>query len=691
MKRQVFHRSLPALFVCSLMPLTALAQPKVWVTSSLERTSPSAAAGSGTLAQIYAAKGESESFQVVVQAPASGLTNVNFTVSNLSGPGGAVIPSTAFSLYREQYVYVDKSSVNWNGANQPLGAGWYADGLIPFTDPVSGAPIKGAQIEAVPFNLNAARNQPIWVDLLVPRTAAPGYYTGTFTVSSNQGSVTGTIGVTVWHFALPVKPALKSLFLYWTSEGINAEKELLRNRISPVRENPQDQSALIGMGLQAVALPFYSGAYAGNCSMSAPPSLDDLRASSAAQDPSLEKIVYSADEVGYCTSLYPTIKQWGQVLHQAGVSHLATLPPVPELFDDGSGSGRSAIDIWTIMGISYDADNVRAAIAKGDSVWSYTALVQDGFSPKWEIDFAPANYRIQPGFISQSLGLTGLLYWRMDYWSSDPWNQVNTTGQFSSNNYPGEGMLVYPGYQVGIDGVAPSMRLKWIRDGVDDYDYVAMLKEAGQTSLAMDVSASVGADWSNWTSDPDALANARLQIGQALDRVYTPVVQASSSASADNTQPPAAAPAEPANVAPGVVTVQPVNNGRFITFTYTVTDANGGSDLAGASLLLNAGLNGQGACWFYYDLNTAVVSLADDAGANWSSVSQGSSGTVSNSQCSIAGTSFGAYRSGNNATVTVGVYLKNFWGNKTIYIQGIDRAGLSSGYQSMGKWDLPLQ
>lgn len=696
MRHKAFHRLFPVLFLCSLMPLTAFAQPKVWVTSSLERTGPSDAAGSGTLAQLYAGKGESESFQVVVQAPASGLTNVNFSVSSLTGPGGATIPSSAFSLFREQYVYVDRSSVNWNGTNQPLGAGWYPDGLIPFTDPVSGAPIKGAQIQAVPFGLNPARNQPIWVDLLVPRTATPGYYTGTYTVTSDQGSVTGTIGVTVWHFTLPVKSALKSAFLYWTAQGINGDAELLRNRVSPLRTDPRDQSALVGMGLQTVGLPFYSGAANGYCSMSAPPSLTDLRASSAMQDPSLSQMVYSTDEVANCTSLYPTIKQWGNVLHQAGINNLATLPPIPDLFDDGSGTGRSAIDIWTIMAISYNADNVRTAINKGDSVWSYNALVQDAYSPKWEIDFAPVNFRIQPGFISQSLGLTGLLYWRTDYWSADPWNQVNTEGLFSSNNYPGEGMLVYPGYQVGIAGVAPSMRLKWIRDGVDDYDYVAMLKEAGQSAFALNLAATVGADWSNWTKDPHALADVRLQLGQALDQAFgggtstttqsTSSSDTSSSGTSSSSTPP---PAAPANVAPSVLAVSPVNNGRSITFTYTISDANGGSDLSGAGLLLNSALSGQGACWFYYDLNTAVVSLADDAGANWSSVLQGTSGTIANSQCSIAGTGFGAYRSGNNAIVTVTIYLKNFTGNKTIYIQSIDHEGLSSGYQSMGKWDLP--
>ncbi|HWB99115.1 MAG TPA: hypothetical protein VG672_20545, partial [Bryobacteraceae bacterium] len=320
------------------MPLTALAQPKVWVTSSLQRTGPVDAAGSGTLAQLYAGKGEAESFQVVVQSPASGLSNVNFSVSSLSGPGGATIPSSAFSLFREQYVYVDKSSVNWNGTNQPLGAGWYPDGLIPFNDPVSGAPITGAQIEAVPFTLAATHNQPIWVDLNVPRTAAPGTYTGTFTVTSDQGNVTGTISVTVWHFTLPVKSALKSAFLYWTTQDLNSDMELLRNRISPLRSDPGNQSTLAGMGLQTVGLPFYSGANVSNCSMSAPPALSDLRASSAAQNPSLAPVVYSADEVGNCTSLYPVIKQWGNVLHQAGIGNLATMAPTPALFDDGSGT-----------------------------------------------------------------------------------------------------------------------------------------------------------------------------------------------------------------------------------------------------------------------------------------------------------------------------------------------------------------
>ena len=68
-------------------------------------------------------------------------------------------------------------------------------------------------------------------------------------------------------------------------------------------------------------------------------------------------------------------------------------------------------------------------------------------------------------------------YWKVDRWNPDPWDDVNNTGAFApGHNYPGEGMLVYPGPDAGLVGAAPSMRLKWLRDGVDDYDYVQLLR-----------------------------------------------------------------------------------------------------------------------------------------------------------------------------------------------------------------------
>jgi len=510
---------------------------------------------------LSAARGEYESFQIAIQAPTGGLNNVNASVSALTGPGGAVIAQSNISLFREHYVYVSQSSPNWGGSNQPLGAGWYPDALIPFNDPSTGKPIQGAQIEAVPFDLGGAQNQPLWVDIFVPRDATPGQYTGSFTVTSNQGTASGSIVLTVWNFTLPMQPSLKSAFLLYPGQSLAADKELLRNRISPLHTDPAAQSDLINnYGLNLAGLAYYSGAAYGNCSMSDPPSVADLTALAAQQQPSLMKLIYSADETNYCPALAPTIKAWARNLHAAGIKNLVTAAPIADLFDDGSGSGASAVDIWTVMPIGYDLSPAldAQALQHGDELWSYNALVQDDYSPKWLIDFAPINFRIQPGFISQSLNLTGLLYWRVDNWSSsDPWNQVNNTGTYSSNNYPGEGLLVYPGYQVGIDGVAPSMRLKWLRDGIEDYEYVQMLKLAGHASDALGLAASVGPDWRNWTRDVNKLLSVRAQIGQELDGLNG---GGSSAPAASPTPSPAPAPSpapspSPAPTSPANTTV----------------------------------------------------------------------------------------------------------------------------------------
>jgi hypothetical protein len=61
------------------------------------------------------------------------------------------------------------------------------------------------------------------------------------------------------------------------------------------------------------------------------------------------------------------------------------------------------------------------------------------------------------------------------------------------------------------------MRLKWLRDGVDDYDYIQLLKAAGQTSWLSQVISEVAVGWTNWTKDSQVLEGARIQMGEKLD------------------------------------------------------------------------------------------------------------------------------------------------------------------------------
>ena len=289
---------------------------------------------------------------------------------------------------------------------------------------------------------------------------------------------------------------------------------MLKNRINPVTTNSSyERSFIDNDGMQSLSLSFWSAADQSGYIAPAP-SVSDVLAQKAQHQPDLYFYCYSADEISN-PALYSGIKAWGRAFHAAGVDQLITMVPVPELYDDGSGTGRSAVDDWVLLPKQYDAyqSNVLYVQQKGDKVWSYNCTQQDDYSPKWLLDYAPINYRIQPGFINQSLGLVGLLYWRVDWWNVNPW-----TGAYPWPYLPGEGLLTYPGAQVGLPGqVVPAMRIKYVRDGVDDYDYVQLLNNAGQGAWALSVARTVGPDWTNWTRDPNAVEAARIQLGNMLD------------------------------------------------------------------------------------------------------------------------------------------------------------------------------
>src|SRR5579885_529548 len=489
--------------------------PTVWVAPSLKSIRETDGPGAGAQARLFAGKGEYESFQIVVKAPGgSDLTNTRIKVSELRSADASTIAANNLSLFLEHYVTVRGGSTDWHKNNRPTRPGRYPDALIPVSAPENGAIATGA------FRVRAGMNQPLWADIRVPAGAAAGEYSGTFTVSSDQGSAAGRISLRVWNFSLPAHPAIQSAFLIWQKDQVPIARTLLQNKVTPLSTSPETIRELAGSsGLTLAGLPFWSGADVSHCSMKPPPPVDAIRAAIARLPRGLEVVDYTADEVGNCRGLYPTIRKWGQALHQAGAKNLVTMAPVPELLDDGAGKGRSAVDIWAVLPEVYDAhtDAIRRAMAKGDAVWSYTTLVQDAYSPKWEIDFAPVNFRIMPGFLSQSLGLVGILYWRVDAWPADPWKEADTTGTYSSGDFPGEGMLVYPGRPAGVPGTVPSLRLKWIRDGMEDFDYVALLDRAGYGSWARSAVRRIAANWSDWTKDPESLEATRRQLGEKLD------------------------------------------------------------------------------------------------------------------------------------------------------------------------------
>lgn len=502
----------------SLQPPNRSAGPILSTLGDMVRVGPTAMPPNPSREfKLTAARNQAVSFQIAVTAPTGGLTRVRVAAAPFRNARGAKARAILTALYREHFSRVTVASPV-HGYPKSLGPGLYPDGLIPFIDDWTGKPPKPSRLRAEPVDIPSGKTQPYWIDVMTADDTPAGDYAAGFTVSSEQGSATVRALLHVWSFTMPRAPTVDSDFQLQRSQDqhvLATQAEVLRNRAQAVPVNTDAEHELVQrFGLKMVGLNFWSGAYYGHCNMSEPPSVEQIERVVRRQ--ALNYLYdQSADEIGSCknlkTTLVPIIERWGHNLHAAGVLQLITMAPLLELQDD--------VDIWTMLPPEYDRSKakVKKVLAKGDRAWFYTALSQDEYSPKWEVNVPPGDFPIV-ALIDGNLGLTGELYWALDAYAyvagHDPWNDIESNQ--GGTLYAGEGILMYPGSDVGTKGLQPSMRLKWIRDGMYDADEVALLERCGLGAWAHAQTSSIAADFHHWTYDPGAIERVRERLASRL-------------------------------------------------------------------------------------------------------------------------------------------------------------------------------
>ncbi len=137
--------------------------------------------GTNTIS-LLAARNEMVGAQVILEKLGSTLTNVGVTCSDLGGPGGRAVIPAATSVEFFQLHYVTSGST------------YYAEAAIPLASPFP-----------TTFNIpdiyhnpsSSANNQSVWMDIYVPKDAAPGDYTGAITVTAAELSAPVTINVAI--------------------------------------------------------------------------------------------------------------------------------------------------------------------------------------------------------------------------------------------------------------------------------------------------------------------------------------------------------------------------------------------------------------------------------------------------------------------------------------------------------------
>jgi len=174
------------------------------------------------------------------------------------------------------------------------------------------------------------------------------------------------------------------------------------------------------------------------------------------------------------------------------------------------------------------ATQVRA----GKEAWLYTcntAVLAD--YPSLLIDADAQHARAIP-WLMRRYGFTGFHYWRIvtDRGGPGAWGGLY---EFPAN---GDGALLYPGVpgHPGVPGYpgtpgAPlldrhvplaSLRLKALREGLEDYEYLALLERLGGAEEARIIAESIVKTSTRWSDDPEAMMAARKRAASAVEAFF---------------------------------------------------------------------------------------------------------------------------------------------------------------------------
>ncbi len=201
----------------------------------------------GNKITLYSAKNEVIAFNLILEAPTETVTNITVSLDSLEGPGGMIISSVPASgdgvfnwinrnieLFYVRYLQIKGLSTdlffnNYDERHIPerFRRPWTDDGYGSGTwedrpDHNKFYPDIAVPLELVQnFDITAGRNQSIWIDIFIPKTALPGLYQGTVTIQENSNTTHKiSVKLEVRNFTLPDLPYARTM-VYYSYENIN--------------------------------------------------------------------------------------------------------------------------------------------------------------------------------------------------------------------------------------------------------------------------------------------------------------------------------------------------------------------------------------------------------------------------------------------------------------------------------------
>jgi len=492
---------------------------------------------------IEAARGEYEGFQVALLAPARhGFENIGVEVEELKGSDGAVIPAT---------------NIEW-GWIRDITTEW-PDIPVPFVGPIPDAIMEGERsFDVVPGSFT-----PVYFRVGVDRDAKPGVYKGGVVFVSGGQRVRVPVTLKVRNFTLPVRASLKMAFSFfegnyrkWYKHSSLTEEQqrylyefLLKYRISPnnIYDGSETYPARRFLEQYHDQINFFT--YGGVPSAKKPLPEETLKARvdravkvhEWVKEKGMQEAgyVYLYDELGFFSDPLDAARQVMGALHKAmpDAKFMQTSFPDPR-FD-------TLFNVWCPLFEQFSIADRRAKLEEkrreGHEIWWYAADNPSKPYPNFFLDHPVFDCRII-ATLSWMYKVDGVLYWCINReWATNvsekerwpegewkPWIYSVFSGKRVYKN--GMGNFVYP----GPDGrLLPSLRLENLRDGVEDYDYLCLLRDGieklrqqngnpdllARAEAVLVVPPSVARAVNDYASDPSHLLAWRTRLADMIEEL----------------------------------------------------------------------------------------------------------------------------------------------------------------------------
>ncbi len=431
---------------------------------------------------LSAAQGETEPFQIAVIARNQDFSGLSFEIEQMEGPNGEVLPASSIRQFKVDYVQCQTSEHSHDDL--------WPDQLIPVKT----------------FAVEARTVQPIWFEVTVPREQPAGTYSGKV-ILKRTGKVLGAVPLTVrvWNFALPQPSHMKAIMsyrpgrLWWTGE--RSHRDVLLERVAFLADHhirPLVSSGSLDdtLAIFAMLRKRYGFRWIGMEGLEE--AGKQIIYDEAVKEGWADTLFYNVWDEPLGAEAVPRYREFGEKYPR--MKRLLTLSGHRTAIQPYEG----VVDIWCPDSTNYSRD------PKFHHSRRYRWWYMCGSG--WVC--SPERWRRATGLTSWHMDTEGFLYWA-----------TNPCGNYTYENgkwhikHNGDGGVLYP----TPDGrTQASIRIKHVRDGVDDYDYLWTLQE-----LARDCSDTklktraaqltrleeVSGDWRSY------LRRLRQQIGECIEAI----------------------------------------------------------------------------------------------------------------------------------------------------------------------------